>query len=201
MGMKRRPYTFAFFGAGEASYFEWAEVHVRFVRPPTPAEKKAIRERVPVPLRDSIDFDGSHLMVASGQFAHVAIAETYPGGADAVHPGDPSAWSGGRWFFAGTSQVSEFNTDTEAWLIEANRHCPIVAAYRHEDAESGGTELSPWHTWSLDHLDRVLPAFEEVIAAKGEHPQSHMLAGILYMARQAGKKMPAAMQAWLERGD
>lgn len=33
---------FPFVGAGDASYFEWAEVHVWFTRAPKPAERKKI---------------------------------------------------------------------------------------------------------------------------------------------------------------
>ena len=64
-------------GAGEAQYFEWAEVHVVFERPPSEDEQAAIAETVPPPLTDSIDFDGVYLMVASDQFAHMAMAEAY----------------------------------------------------------------------------------------------------------------------------
>ena len=70
-------FPFPFCGAGDATYFEWAEVHVLFQREPTQTERAAIDERVPAPLRDSIDWEGRELMVASDQLAHMVIAQTY----------------------------------------------------------------------------------------------------------------------------
>ncbi len=192
MGMKARPPEFAFFGAGGATYFEWAEVHVRFAREPTPQEQQKISKRVPPPLTDSIGFTGTHLMVSSGQFAHVSMATAYPGKGD---PSDESQWDGGRWFFADSAQVDAFNLDTEAWLREAHAVCPIVCAYRAEDWESGGTELSVWHHQSMRQIGSVLAQFEEVLT-KEKSSQAYMLAGILRMAKEAKTAVPEAFLAW-----
>jgi hypothetical protein len=158
MGMKVRSkapleVSFPFFGAGDATYFEWAEIHVCFARAPSAAERKAIAQKVPLPLQDSVEFKGQHLMAASGQFAHAAMAEAYEGSAD---PKDESQWDSGRWFFASSEQVDAFNQHTEEWLREAHAICPILAVYRREDYESGGTNLSPWHKESMKQVEDVL---------------------------------------------
>ena len=55
---------FPFIGAGDASYFEWAEMFVCFEREPQQTEAAAIDEAVPVPLRDTIQWTGPLLWVA-----------------------------------------------------------------------------------------------------------------------------------------
>jgi hypothetical protein len=192
-------YPFPFFGAGDATYFEWAEVHVLFAREPTDAERAEIDARVPPPLRDEdedgesggISWNGAYLHVGSGQFAHVEIAATYP--ADESDEEDLE----GHIPFAADSRVTRFNQDIEAWLRHAHERCPIVVAYRPEDGESGGTELSDWHEWSLGGLDTVLAMFppEAVARARAllsegnesnvDDPFLYLLCGILEMAAEA----------------
>lgn len=77
--VKREPtsWPFPFFGAGEASYFEWAELHVLFGREPSKSEKRRIKQQLPLALSDSFDWEGPALMVASDQFAHVSIGEQF----------------------------------------------------------------------------------------------------------------------------
>jgi hypothetical protein len=181
MGMKPRPtaFEFAFFGAGAASYFEWAEVHVCFTRRPSKAERESIAKRVPPPLQESIQFSGHHVYVAAGQFAHVGIAETYPGAGD---PSDESQWDGGRWFFAATEQVDAFNADIEAWLHETHKICPILTAYRMEDCESGGTDLSAWHKQSRARSAEVIQQLEKLHKSE-KKALDHMLAGIVAMSK------------------
>lgn len=209
---KRSPsapaYDFPFFGAGEASYFEWAEVHVRFARTPTRTEKAAIRKRVPPPLRDSIDWEGEQLMAASGQFAHVVIADTYPADAQDADDDDnddddeDDGEFGSRFFFAATSQVRKFNQDIEEWLRLAHASCPILLAYRGEDSESGGTELSAWHTFSLKQLPRLWEALAPILQLDDDAKACFMLRGVLHMS-QEGKApipLPEPFQDWLEPG-
>lgn len=206
-------YPFPFFGAGDASYFEWAEVHVRFSRPPTRTEKAAIGKRVPPPLRDSIDWEGEQLMVASGQFAHIVISDAY-----AADPNDKSSADdddedfdedgeyGSRFFFAKTSQVTKFNEDIEAWLQFAHTKCPILCAFRHEDGESGGTKLSAWHKWSMKQLPPLLPRLEALMIENRDGCASYMLRGILAMAmenateKSRDKVLPEHFRDWLEPG-
>lgn len=205
---KRRrpaPYAFPFVGAGEATYFEWAEVHVRFARTPTRAQKTAIRKGVPAPLRDSIDWEGEQLMVASGQFAHVVIADTYPadpGDAEGDDDDDDFEELGGRFFFAATSQVRKFNQAIEQWLKLAQDQCPILIAYRGEDCESGGTALSAWHRWSMKQLPRLLDQLEPILALDDETKASFMLRGILRTSQEgkAPLPLPDHFKDWLEPG-
>src|SRR6185295_10638728 len=99
--MARIP-DFPFFGAGDATYFEWAEVQVLFVRDPSPKEKKAITAGVPAPLRDSVTWNRRHLGVASGQVVHVDIARAWPEKVKRK-PADDEDEEGGS-FFASDSQ-------------------------------------------------------------------------------------------------
>lgn len=197
-------HAFAFFGAGEASYFEWAEVHVRFASAPGEDAKRAIAGRVPPPLRDSIDWQGADLVVASDQMAHATIAEAYAADPDDTEDPNEELEEDSHFFFAKTSQVRKFNADIEAWLRLAHESWPIRAAYRAEDAESGGTELSAWHRWSLERLADVLPHFEDVLASEADDaPGAYMLAGILAMAREAKPrpKVPRGFFQWLDAAD
>lgn len=181
MGMKPRTTAleFPFFGAGKASYFEWAEVHICFARKPSKIEQEDITKRVPPPLQESIKFSGHHVYVSAGQFAHVGIAETYPGDAD---PKDESQWDDGRWFFAAIGQVEAFNADIEAWLHASHKICPILASYRMEDCESGGTELSDWHRQSVDRSAEVIERLGELCGSE-KIALEHMFVGIKAMSK------------------
>src|SRR6476659_10076303 len=70
-------FAFPFVGAGEASYFEWAEMFVCFERAPKADEAKEIAKRVPRPLRDTIDWKGPLLWVASEQGVGRLIKAAY----------------------------------------------------------------------------------------------------------------------------
>jgi len=144
--------TFPFVGAGIANYFEWAELAVYFARTPTKAEAAAIAKRVPPPLRDSIDWYGRLLRVASEQGVGRVIKSAY-----AKVPNKPTGLTTqSRFAIAPSSAYARFNADIDAWLIEANSKVPIVVAYRRQDFEAGGTELSDWHHESLPKLKRIL---------------------------------------------
>jgi hypothetical protein len=186
-------YPFAFFGAGEATYFEWAEVCVRFAREPSAAERAAIEGRIPPPLRAGGEqgeaWEGPLLIAGSDQHAHMWIIEEYP-----ADDGDEDDVGGGLPF-AAQSRVRRFNEDVEAWLRFAHEQCPILAAYRGEDGESGGTELSAWHDWSVAHAGEVLAALDPAVVASAReaidddsHPdgEAYVVRGILWMAPSAG---------------
>ncbi|WP_327010082.1 hypothetical protein OHA72_24285 [Dactylosporangium sp. NBC_01737] len=187
-------FPFPFFGAGEATYFEWAEVCVRFAREPAEGERAAIARRVPPPLMPAEDeqdrvWAGPLLTVGSDQFAHMWIIENYPKEDDDETDDDVE----GGFPFAAVSRVRRFNEDIEAWLRFAHEQCPILVAYRPEDGESGGTELSAWHDWSVARADEVLAAFDPAVveaarAAIGHdrHPdgEAYVVRGILWMAPQ-----------------
>jgi NADH:ubiquinone oxidoreductase subunit len=195
---------FPFLGAGEATYFEWAEVHVRFTRPPRPAERKQIAAKVPPPLRDSVEFKGRDLMVASGQTAHVEIHATYHRPGDPVEDDDDDddyADFDGRWFFASTAAVSRFNKDIEAWLNHAHAVVPILFAFRGEDGESGGTELSDWHRASVELVPQILAACEDVLASRDEDaPGAFAVRGVIEMALEARVAVAPEWRRWLHPG-
>ncbi len=161
------PFPFLFLGAGEAAYFERAEVHVRFARAARPGERRKIAAAVPVPLRDARTWeDGDRqLMVASGQVVHRDMKG------------------------AAATKERRFNAEIDAWLAAAHAIVPIAYAYRGEDGEAGGTELSRWHTWSVQQLRGKLGAIV-ALAARGNQA-SFMARGILRMAVAARHSLDA----------
>lgn len=193
-------WPFSFFGAGEASYFEWAELHVLFTREPSKTDKRAIEQNLPLALTDSVDWEGPALMVASGQFAHVAIAEQFarPDDEDEADDDDDDD-DEGRWFFASSIAVSRFNEATEIWLRHAHEVCPIVLAFRREDGESGGTELSAWHDWSVKQLPELLSTLRELTRTEADSHRAYLLRGVLDMARDAEVSLPDDLLDWLDR--
>lgn len=194
-------YPFPFVGAGEAQYFEWAEVHVVFERSPTRVEQAAITATVPPPLTDSVDFDDSFLMVASDQFAHATIAETYeadPGDAGLEEESDEDF---GRFFFAASSQVTKFNADTERWLKEAHAICPILVAFRAEDWEAGGTELSKWHDWSIAQSDAILSNFDLAAADDDDHPGNFVLTRLIGVFVENERELPTELRDLVQPGE
>jgi hypothetical protein len=199
-------WSFPFFGAGEATYFEWAELHVLFEREPSEAERAAIEQDVPLALCDSKDWEGAALMVASDQFAHAAIAQQFAREDDEDEDDDEEDDDdddddddeyGSRWFFASSAAVHRFNEAIEAWLQAAHAIVPIVLAFRREDGESGGTELSPWHAWSVQRLPDMLPQLRDAIAAGGDQHR-YVIAGVVDMAREADVALPQDVIDWAD---
>ena len=183
-------FPFPFIGAGDAQYFEWSEVHIVFEREPTKVERKAIKKRVPPPLTDTVDFEGRHLMAASDQFAHAWIIEHYEKSDDDETDDDVS----GGFPFAADSRVAAFNADIEAWLQFAHSQCPIVVAYRGQDWEAGGTNLSTWHDWSVAQAVSFLEQFDEDLDLEDD-PLGFVLVGILDEVTQAGGEVPERFRA------
>lgn len=178
MNKDTEKFYFPFIGAGEATYFEWAEISVVFINEPDQNQKKLIAANVPLPI-DDILWESNALCAGSDQFTHVHIANTY----STEENSDPPPQENGdnqRWFFATDSQVALFNQDIERWLFEIHQISPILIAYRPEDNESGGTDLSPWHDWSLQSIEDLLPQFEDVIKNNDHHSiRSNVLKGML----------------------
>jgi hypothetical protein len=192
-------WPFPFFGAGDASYFEWAEVHVLFSREPSKTEKRKIKQQLPLALSDSFDWEGPALMVASDQFAHVAIAEQFARDEDEEEEDDDDDDDDeGRWFFASSAAVTRFNEATEAWLRHAHEVCPISVAFRREDGESGGTELSAWHGHSVRQLPELLSSLRELMQAAADSHRAYLLRGVLDMGREAKAKLPDDLLDWLD---
>jgi hypothetical protein len=203
--MARKPkqaptWPFPFFGAGEASYFEWAEVHVLFEREPSKVERRKIKVALPLALTDSFDWEGPALMVASDQFAHVAIAEQFGSKDDDDDEDQDEADEDGEsgWFFASSAAVSRFNEATEVWLNHAHSICPIMLVYRREDGESGGTELSDWHAWSVRQLPQILERTQEIRESGRDDHRTHMLVGAIEMAHEAKLKLDPELRDWAQ---
>ena len=146
---------FPFIGAGDAAYFEWAELFVRFLTAPTAPVRRAIAERVPPPLRDTIEWDESMLWVASEQGVGRHIKNAY---GKKKGKGVAALTSLTKFAQAGGDADAMFNAHIEAWLRDAHRRCPILVAYRRQDFEAGGTELSDWHRSSIRHVQEAADA-------------------------------------------
>ncbi|MGS2644054.1 hypothetical protein [Streptosporangium sp. LJ11] len=180
MALLDQDFPFPFFGAGEASYYMWAEVHVRFARQPSTSQRAVIVDTVPAPLRGALDWcEGRQLMVASGLFLHGTVVHSYP-----AVPGESDRIGDDGWLYAAPSRIAALNADIERWLLRIHRECPILAAYRAEDPDSGGTRLSDWHEWSLARLPGLLPELEPLLD-QASHATA-MAQGIMAMARRAG---------------
>src|SRR3989344_715603 len=150
-------HPFPFFGAGEAQYFEWIEVVVRFICKPTPVEIKKIIAVAPKPIKPkSEDFLGRMLMAGSGQFGNVDIAINY----DHLKDGEKKAMSK-RFYLAGRTAIKKFNNDIERWLLEINEFCPIQFVYRRVDYETAGTVFSDWHKESLKTVQKLIHVIAE----------------------------------------
>ncbi|MEV8632039.1 hypothetical protein AB0395_10315 [Streptosporangium sp. NPDC051023] len=173
-------FPFPFFGAGEAGYYMWAEVHVRFAREPSSSQREVIVGTVPIPLRRAVDWcEGRQLTVASGLFLHGAVARTYPvAGQECDRIGDDG------WLHAAPSRIAALNADIKAWLALIHGQCPVLAAYRAQDPDGGGTRLSPWHDWSLTRVPGLLPELERLLEQTGH--AATMARGVMAMARRAG---------------
>lgn len=142
---------FPFFGAGEASYFEWADLHIYFARAVKPSEKAKLKASVPPPIGD-VKWDGSHLYLSSDQGVGRQIQAAYrkpPKKATTLT-------TTSRLKIPDGPKLSAFNADIERYLIEAHDIVPILAVYRRQDSEAGGTKLSPWHTQSIPSGRTVL---------------------------------------------
>ncbi len=155
---------FPFIGAGDASYFEWAEMFVCFERVPTTAEAAKIGEHVPPPLRDTITWTGPVVGLASEQGVGRVIKAAY--GPTPAKPTRLTTQS--RFAQASTSADARFNADIDAWLVAADTVVPILVAFRREDHEAGGTRLSDWHRASVPALPGVIAKLVPEAAQLGE---------------------------------
>jgi hypothetical protein len=67
-------WPFPFFGAGTATYYEWAEVILRFVHPPREEQVAFIGQSAPPPLKSSpVRCNGKMLLAGGGQFINTDI--------------------------------------------------------------------------------------------------------------------------------
>lgn len=150
---------FPFVGAGDAQYFEYAELFVRFARAPSEEERDAIGAEVPEPLRDTIEWDGPLLWVASEQGVGRLIRAAYGSGKKKGRVTELTVSS--RFAQASVSADGRFNAHIDAWLVAADARVPVLVAFRREDVEAGGTELSAWHAQSIGRVPEVVRAMSE----------------------------------------
>lgn len=183
--------SFPFVGAGEANYFEWAEMLVCFERMPTKTEAAAISKRVPAPLRDTVEWDGRVLRVASEQGVGRVIESAY--GKAKKAPSKLTTRS--QFKIAPTSAYARFNAEIDEWLAFAHTKAPILVAFRGEDAEAGGTELSDWHRESVETLPKVLAK----LAADGTGAAAKLGVLLTEAAKRAKVKVGAAVAKKLAR--
>lgn len=170
---------FPFIGAGDAYYFEWAETHVYFTRDLKPAEKKQIEKSVPPPIGD-VQWKGRHCYASSEQGVGRVIQASYS--KPAKKPTQLTTQS--RFKIPAGPKLSAFNADTERWLLEAHGIVPILAAYRRQDWEAGGTKLSPWHEQSLP----LAPAVLKQLKPAKDDALEYMVRGIKSELEEAAKK-------------
>ncbi len=152
-------WSFPFIGAGEAEYFEFAELHVWFERVPSAREKKAIVKSVPSPV-DDVRWRKQHLWISSEARVQCDIGSAY---------GDYSG-PRSRSYIAQEAARRRFDAALEQWLRDAHAVVPITVAYRRQDPEAGGTVLSDWHDWSVAQARSFLPAFTDALVAKRSSP-------------------------------
>lgn len=166
--------SFAFIGAGDASYFEWAEVHVRFTRPPTDEERARIAAAVPPPIAD-LTWSGPLLSASSEQGVGRQIRAAYSGKKLV------GLTTTSRFSAAAPSAVQRFNDDIERWLRAAHDVVAVLVAYRRQDAEAGGTTLSSWHHSSVARLGVML----RTIVAQDRASDGWLLTCLLEAADEA----------------
>ena len=183
-------YAFPFFGAGEAEYFEYAWMLIKLSRPSKPLQREAIEAAAPPAFEGGLTFKGPIVSVGSPDYVHLAISayDADDGEDDDLH---------GRPIFAAPSRVRRFNEDIERWLRDVHGEVPISVVVRPEDGEAGGTQLSPWHDWSVDRLAEVLAGFQDHIAKKRrKSPATRALDEILELAEESGADIPDAFFQW-----
>lgn len=145
-------YPFPFFGAGDAEYYEWAGLTIRFKQAPTEKEQKQISTGAPkVWEPKDHGYHGRILSVISDQFVNRWIEEAY--GQEGEGEDDP--FEEDSEFYASDAAKTAFEKDIERWLTEIHRICPIEFVYRSEDGEAGGTALSAWHDHSVEQTRQL----------------------------------------------
>lgn len=112
-------FPFAFFGAGEAGYYEDVRLQVVFLAVPSKEVRGRIEAGIPRPLAP-IRWAKRTLVFGTEDFALV-----------------------------GMQRHDTLNAAIDRWLLEAHAHAPIDFAFRAEDGEGGGTRFSEWHRVSL----------------------------------------------------
>jgi hypothetical protein len=180
MASNQIPWPFPFFGAGAATYYEWAEVIIRLVHPPSEEQLAFIHQSAPPPLKSSpVVCHWKMLLAGGGQFINRDIERAYGSSEgkespwndaddddnetdddneaddnDDFDPDDPR-------LYASDEAEALFNQDIERWLHEIHRACPIEFAFRREDHEAEGTDYSAWHTASIPLASALIATWHD----------------------------------------
>ncbi|MCU0352376.1 MAG: hypothetical protein MUD08_01350 [Cytophagales bacterium] len=194
-GFVEKTYPFPFFGAGSAAYFEWAEVAVMFVQKPDDEQIRRIANAAPAPIKPGKkDFAGQMLLAGSEQFVNMHIQWAYGDDPDSDEYLDTDE---DPCFYVTSEALNAFNKHIEDWLLEIHAFCPIVFAYRGEDGEAGGTQLSAWHRMSLDAVTGLLqnwagdPSVYKQ-AKKAKELFEYCLKGVFYYGQVGLDAVPAS---------
>jgi hypothetical protein len=200
---------FAFFGQGDASYFEWFEMWIWFAKPVAKPLQQKLVKMAPALCKLDAQWPASNLLWAStgDQWIHQHLITEYGTKARQAtlgrilahqeETGDP--WDTGdedeEGAFAGSKELKQFNTDIETWLIAMNELQPILFAARREDGEAGGTKLGAWHKRSVEAFQTtVRPAIEPV--AKTAKKKTDHRPSALEIAIHYGGKVSPALAKW-----
>lgn len=193
-------HPFPFYGAGDAQYYEWAEVIVRFIKEPTKDQIKKITTLAPSPIKpEKEDFRGKMLIAGGGQFINMDIHEKYDGSATPKSAGeDFGDKETTTMFYSSEKALKAFNEHIEKWLLEIHTFCPIQFACRMEDGEAGGTELSDWHKKSIKwtkSLIKELTKNKNTFTQKGEEKElfKHSLQGIFAFSKIKPSQIPSQL--------
>ena len=151
--MSTNQFPFPFFGAGFANYFEWADMLIRFKQAPDKTQAEKIRAAAPGPIQTG-ELIGRIMVFGSEQFVNMYIQEAYGKGEAGDDNDDPS-------FYVSETAARAFEDDIERWLKEVHSICPIEFAFRAEDEEADGIELSSWHEESLTHVPALIQHWEQ----------------------------------------
>jgi hypothetical protein len=204
--------TFAFFGQGDASYFEWFEMWIWFAKPVAKPMQQKLVKIAPELCKMDAQWAAPNLLWAStgDQWIHQHIITEYGTKAQKAamkrilahqeETGDP--WDTGdedeEAAFAGAKELNQFNTDIETWLIAMNELQPILFAARREDGEAGGTKLGAWHRRSVASFQSVVrPAIELVTTSAKK--KKDMRPSALEIAIHYGGAVSSALAKWAAR--
>jgi len=204
---------FAFFGQGDASYFEWFEMWIWFRDPvPTATQAKLVKIAPKLCARDAQWPHPNLLWASTGdQWIHQHLINEY-GTKDAQQAlkrilkhqeetGDP--WDTGDEdedaAFAGGKELKQFNGDIETWLVAMNELQPILFAARREDGESGGTRLGAWHKKSVAAFEAVCPSLEQLVGEPKKKEREMRPSPISIVIGYVGEdKVSPALAAWAD---
>lgn len=182
-------HSFMFIGAGDASYFEWAEVMVMFMEEPDKEQREIIEKNIPPPIEEDMFWLYRALHASSNEFAHARVAATYK----KIDGEDRENWEEDEeCFLASSTQLIAFVEDIENWLKEVHEISPILLSsvllsYRREDCDSKETELFR-HKWYMKKFNSILDSFEYVIEEdEYESIRNHMLENVFYIKEQRSK--------------